>query len=279
MDLTLLQQQYIEKLTKLFNQDQEFSGFRVEYLEYNDHTGKLLKEYHIFLDRLLCCKLNIQDKEISIEQVNKCSPSGFMGSGTYNIERLITFSKMEHKLLKIPYDVAKKEVHHVRIPLSKLYVLATGKSWYNTMGFYEEHYVSNKRITDEFISQPTWTPRNSKYVKYVNNPMITNVLPSPSPTQTSPSPSPTKTSPSKTSPSISASKSRKRKITIDTEKISPARKTQKTMVIKFSIQQTFTYLLSRLNDRINPPGKSELEYFETFINTYYDKLNKYLNYY
>jgi len=194
-----------------------------------------------------------------------------MGSGTYNIERLITFSKMEHKLLKIPYDVAKKEVHHVRIPLSKLYVLATGKSWYNTMGFYEEHYVSNKKITDEFISQPTWTPRNSKYVKYVNNPMVTNVLPSPSPRL------PTKTSPSKTSPSISASKSRKRKITTDTVKISPVRKTQKTMVIKFSIQQTFTYLLSRLNDRTNPPRKSELEYFETFINTYYDKLNKDLN--
>ena len=261
-----LQEQYIEKLTKLFNQDQELSGFRVEYLEYNDHTGKLLKEYHIFLRDLLCCKLNIQDEYIFIEQVNKCSPSGFIGSGTYNIDRLIEFSKMERKLLKIPYDVAKKELHHIRIPLSKLYILATGKSWYNTMGFYEEHYVSNKKITDEFISQPTWTPRNPKYVKYINNPMITNVLPSPSKTL------PTKTS--KSIHSISATKSRKRKkpsYSDDEDYVDSSSK--KTNVIRFTIQKTFAYILSRLNDKTNIPRKTELEYFETFINKYYNELS------
>jgi len=248
-------QLYIDKLTSVFNKGG--SEFSVKYVEYED-GGKQMKEFHVFLNGQLCCKLNIQDGNVFIEKVNKCSPAGFAGSGTYNIERLIEFSKMEQLLLKIPYDVAVKEMHKVHVPLSKLYILSGGKSWYNTMGFYEEHYASNKRITDEFITNPTMSQRAEnldKFVKYIQKPMMTNTPPSPSPDHS--------LLPGKTQ------KSKSKSVKSSTPRKNPS--------IKFSIKQVFTYVLSRLNDKTHPPRKSELEYYREYILKHYVKLDKLLN--
>ena len=149
--------------------------FRVEYIDENDKNGKPIKEYRIYQTDQKCASVSIIEKdgmgEILVLAIDKCSSSGVAGSGKHILNCLIEFSEKEGFSLVIEVDVSKITIKGIDFSLTGLYMLTTGHSWYNSMGFYEENYEENKRKTDEFIKEYTWT-NTADFKKYIYEPMI-----------------------------------------------------------------------------------------------------------
>jgi len=164
----------VDELYKQFNKGHE-NMFRVEYVDENDKNGKLIKEYRIYQTDQKCASVSIIETdgmgEILVLAIDKCSSSGVAGSGKHILNCLIEFSEKEGFSLVIEVDVSKITIGGIDFSLTGLYMLTTGHSWYNSMGFYEENYEENKRKTDEFIKEYTWT-NTADFKKYIYEPMI-----------------------------------------------------------------------------------------------------------
>jgi hypothetical protein len=171
---------YSEKLLEFFTSEMGES-VRVERLiipdiSYDEDTNSIITGdilvYKIFHYELKCSTIQIKDNKIIVKAIDKCSrpeePSTVIGSGKHIISLLIRFSKAENLELIIESDVSRLKIRDKDFSLAGLYLFTTGKSWYNSLGFYERNYIDNKRITLEFIDS-LWSksPTRTKLYKYV----------------------------------------------------------------------------------------------------------------
>ena len=169
---------YSEKLLAFFTSEMGES-VRVERLiipdiSYDEDTNSIITGdilvYKIFHYELKCSTIQIKDNKIIVKAIDKCSrpEEQPIGSGKHIISLLIRFSKAENLELIIESDVSKLKIRDKDFSLAGLYLFTTGKSWYNSLGFYERNYIDNKRITLEFIDS-LWSksPTRTKLYKYV----------------------------------------------------------------------------------------------------------------
>jgi len=214
----------VDELSKQFNNGQPANMFHAVYINEIDKNGKPVIEYRVYRNDQKCASVSIHEKdgmgEILVLAVDKCNALDVAaGSGTYILNRLIEFSKKEGFSLVIEADVSKIMFGKIEFSLTTLYILTTGHSWYNSIGFYEDDYDENKRNADEFIQGYTWT-NTADFRKYVYTPMVA----------------------------------------------------KRPNVVRFTIQQVFTYVMDRLKNKADPPDVDELKYYKKLIKPYNDKL-------
>jgi hypothetical protein len=72
------------------------------------------------------------------------------------VKRIIQFAvyEMPDYALIVEYDVSKITIHGFEFRLGGLKLLTTGKTWYNSLGFYENEYKRNTDLVDEYIHRP-----------------------------------------------------------------------------------------------------------------------------
>lgn len=112
--------------------------------------------YTIYQNDKLCVKLikkSGEEDKIHIDNINKCTPGGKLGSGTDNINRLKNFADETGYKLIIDTDVSKKyeflyDGKYISgVPLGGLYILSTGQSWYNSLGFLDKGFYGEGEET------------------------------------------------------------------------------------------------------------------------------------
>jgi hypothetical protein len=155
------------------------------------------KELHIVkMNNINCVELYFDDdaRKIIVKSIFKCSsPSknDAVGSGKYILQKLIELSKQPKYApyqLIIEYDVSRivppeQVMKDAKLSLSKLRILSTGKTWYNSMGFYEDcfpyikdcimNYIENTQIS---ISYPT-KPNDIRKLVLEHRPELQLVIP------------------------------------------------------------------------------------------------------
>lgn len=117
--------------------------------------------YAVIMNRIECAEFIFDDvqKRIVIKSIFRCASDGtteYVGSGKYIVEKLIALAKHFGYDLEVEYDVSRLVVppHIMRsttVPLGPLYVFSKGKSWYNTLGFYEANYAENQAYLAEHV--------------------------------------------------------------------------------------------------------------------------------
>ena len=116
------------------------------------------KTHEIEEKNIHCLEFGLEDHEVVIKLILNCSIDlEFLGRGKDIIERIIRFSKSIGYATKIEYDVSKISVHGIEFSLRKLRLLATGQTWYQSLGFHEAGYDKNHECIAMFIDQK---PRN-----------------------------------------------------------------------------------------------------------------------
>lgn len=99
-----------------------------------------------------CIEFSLENNVVIIKLILNCSIDlEFLGRGKDIVDRIIQFSKSFGYSTKIEYDVSKISVHGIEFSLRKLKLLATGQTWYQSLGFYEEEYEENHRCIQEYI--------------------------------------------------------------------------------------------------------------------------------
>ena len=103
------------------------------------------------------------DKVIIIEEIARCSSDILpeQGSGTDIVMKLISVAQAFKRELEpgsnlsliIESDQSKLTIKGVKFDLAGLYLLATGETWYNSLGFREEAYDDNTVFMREFIDK------------------------------------------------------------------------------------------------------------------------------
>jgi hypothetical protein len=111
-----------------------------------------------------CVELYFDDDahKIIVKSIYKCSSDNSMvGSGKYILLKLIELLKQpkytSYQLI-IEHDVSRivppeTVIKNAKLYLNKLRILSTGKTWYNSMGFYEDCYVYTKDCIQNFIEK------------------------------------------------------------------------------------------------------------------------------
>lgn len=102
----------------------------------------------------ICIEIHIhihgkENKKIFIENLNHC---GY--NGRTNLEAIIEYSKelnKESKIIESLYLIDASYLKHSEISLSTLYILTTGKSWYNQFGFFSEIYQNEIENNKKFL--------------------------------------------------------------------------------------------------------------------------------
>ena len=154
--------------------------FNVVFINEINQNGKPVIEYRVYQNDQKCASVAIHENdgmgEIMVLAIDKCTASGVAGSGKHILNSLIDLSKKEGFSLVIEADVSKITLKKIDFSLTALYILTTGQSWYNSMGFYEDDYDENKRNADKFIQGYTWTNR-ADFKKYVYKPMVAKKSP------------------------------------------------------------------------------------------------------
>ena len=105
---------------------------------------------------LECLEFTVLDHTIVIKSILGCASSpDDMGHGKDIVKRLIQFveSLPEKYNLVVEYDVSRITIHHKVFPLYAIKLLTTGKSWYNSLGFFEDNYVQNSECIQNCISK------------------------------------------------------------------------------------------------------------------------------
>jgi hypothetical protein len=102
-------------------------------------------------------------KVITIEEIARCSGDILpeQGSGTDIVTKLISVAEAFKRelepgtnlLLIIESDQSKLTIKGIPFDLARLYLLATGQTWYNSLGFREEAYDGNTEFMNEFIDK------------------------------------------------------------------------------------------------------------------------------
>jgi len=135
--------------------------FNDENMEYEYNPDKQL--CIVKMNHINCVELYFDDdtKKIIVKSIYKCSSNTnpTVGSGKYILQKLIELSKQpkyrSYQLI-IEYDVSRIVPPEIvmkkaNLSLSKLRILSTGKSWYNSMGFYEDCYAYTKDCIHNYI--------------------------------------------------------------------------------------------------------------------------------
>ena len=147
-------------------QNDIMSVFDDENMEYEYKPDKQL--CIVKMNGTNCVELYFDDdaRKIIVKSIYKCSSdnvptSKFVGSGTYIIQKIIELSKQpkytSYQLI-IEHDVSRivppeTVIRDAKLYLNKLRILSTGKTWYNSMGFYEDCYVYTKDCIQQFIEK------------------------------------------------------------------------------------------------------------------------------
>ena len=102
-------------------------------------------------------------KVITIEEIARCSSDILpeQGSGTDIVMKLILVAQLFKRELEpgtnlsliIESDQSKLTIKGIPFDLARLYLLATGQTWYNSLGFREEAYDDNTEFMREFIDK------------------------------------------------------------------------------------------------------------------------------
>ena len=111
------------------------------------------------LNNEICIEIYIKGKSINIVKLDHC---GY--NGRTNLEAIIEYSKelnKEFKIFEFLYLTDASYLKHSEISLSTLYILITGKSWYNKFGFiskkYQEEIDHNRKFLmmtlEEFLNE------------------------------------------------------------------------------------------------------------------------------
>jgi hypothetical protein len=134
-----------------------FDDKNMEY-EYNPDKQLCI----VKMNHTNCVELYFDDDahKIIVKSIYKCSSdNSTVGSGKYILLKLIELSKQpkyESYQLIIEYDVSRIVPPEIvmkkaNLSLSKLRILSSGKTWYNSMGFYEDCYAYTKDCIHNFI--------------------------------------------------------------------------------------------------------------------------------
>lgn len=131
------------------------------------------------------------NKTIFIKSILGCASSDTdIGHGKDIVKRIQDFSiEIDYRLI-IEYDVSRITIHNRVFPLFIMKILTTGKSWYNSLGFYEKHYIENTECIRNFIQQKqhgTGSPPKTVqqyFMEIVNKLMILSKKPAIDLTQT-----------------------------------------------------------------------------------------------
>lgn len=159
--ISILQNHY-NKNHFLFDYDDEKQQFVVHRkLMVPNKETKIPEERDIHCIEFV---LDHSKKELIIKLILNCSIGlESIGRGKDIIDKIIAFSKDIGYKAIIEYDVSKFSVHGVEFSLRKLKLLSTGKTWYQSLGFYEENYSNNKACIDKYITEKK--VRSGKSVK------------------------------------------------------------------------------------------------------------------
>ena len=134
-----------------------FNDKNMKYEYKSDKQLSIIK-----MNNINCVELYFDDdsRKIIVKSIYKCSSdNSTVGSGKYILQKLIELSKQpkyeQYKLI-IEYDVSRIVPPEIvmkkaNLSLSKLRILSTGKTWYNSMGFYEDCYAYTKDCIHNFI--------------------------------------------------------------------------------------------------------------------------------
>jgi hypothetical protein len=98
----------------------------------------------------ICIEIYIKAKSINIVKLDHC---GY--NGRTNLEAIIEYSKelnKEVKIFEFLYLTDASYLKHSEISLSTLYILITGKSWYNQFGFYSKIYPDEVEHNKKFLT-------------------------------------------------------------------------------------------------------------------------------
>jgi len=107
--------------------DKFFEGF--SFKKYED-------EIFSIYNNDFCISFFISDDSIGITQLNRC---GF--SGTNNLERLeLLASACSITNIKLD-DQSSVPWNKLKINFAMITILSKGQSWYNSLGYYQEHYI------------------------------------------------------------------------------------------------------------------------------------------
>jgi vacuolar-type H+-ATPase subunit F/Vma7 len=109
-----------------------------------------------------CFILSFEDPTLYIENLYECRSSSNRsdnkGSGTTNIQKIISFCKKFHYAIGLQ-DESYLTIYlngqtKTKISLSLLYIFSTGESWYNKLGIKEIGYDDNTTKILDFINEP-----------------------------------------------------------------------------------------------------------------------------
>lgn len=143
-------QKYIQEISHFFNDPATNISF---------DTKK--NEYIVNMNSINCVEFTIDDgkQQIVIKSIFRCAQNNetTIGSGKYIVEKLVELSKSKQYALIVEYDVSRivvppEVMPNTTVPLRMLFVLFKGKSWYNSLGFYEKDYEENSRVIQEFLN-------------------------------------------------------------------------------------------------------------------------------
>ena len=89
--------------------------------------------------RLECLDLEIKYPDILVKSVLGCSVDDqHIGRGKDLLHRAVLFAQAMEMNLVIEWDVSTISVHQHTFSLRNLKLLSTGKTWYNSLGFFEK---------------------------------------------------------------------------------------------------------------------------------------------
>jgi len=119
----------------------------------------------------MCIEIHLEEESINIVNLEHC---GY--NGRTNLEAIIEYSK-ELKIIKSLYLTDASYLKHNEIDLSILYILSTGKSWYNQFRFYsiksqEEIDHNQKFLTmtlEQFLNECIEKIIDIKIKKHLSN--------------------------------------------------------------------------------------------------------------
>ena len=127
-----------------------FSAYNLD-VSYNSRSDqyRIFKNDGLTMTQCLVLKIDDSSKKIDLLQLNKCGP--VYGSG-FNLLLLLKMYAYASDIEQIAlYDASRKRVllngHAYEYSLATLFLLSTGRSYYNHFGFYEDasHHPNKKR--------------------------------------------------------------------------------------------------------------------------------------
>lgn len=115
--------------------------------------------------------------EIIIDTLKNCTSlttiNNKIGTGSHTIKLLVELTRQLRKYqgfeqteLIVKIDTSRLFIHEKVLYLSVLYILTKGKSWYNSLGFYEENYKENYKKALKYILQPIKGKKNETIQSY-----------------------------------------------------------------------------------------------------------------